>query len=181
MSPRLPPAPTGTGLRVCGPEEPKSLPDGSEPKSPPPPTLSSMVSCELKPCRSTSVDDRSCPSLSCHLLVCSEPSRYTFEPFLRYCSTTLQSPSLNITTRCHSVFSRRSPVALSRQVSLVATRRLAIGRPSCVRRISGSAPRLPMRITLLTEPAMSHSPAAMPRTCCHECRVCSVADAMLRT
>ena len=33
-------------------------------------------------------------------------------------------------------------------------RRLAIGRPSWVRRISGSLPRLPTRITLLTEPAM---------------------------
>jgi hypothetical protein len=33
-------------------------------------------------------------------------------------------------------------------------RRLAIGRPSCVCRISGSAPRLPIRITLLTLPAM---------------------------
>ena len=32
--------------------------------------------------------------------------------------------------------------------------RLAIGRPSWVRRISGSLPRLPIRITLLTLPAM---------------------------
>src|SRR5262249_38332214 len=56
ISPRLPPAPTGTGLRVCGPEEPKSLPPGSEPKSALPPNLSSMVSCELKPCSTTSVE-----------------------------------------------------------------------------------------------------------------------------
>ena len=62
--------------------------------------------------------------------------------------------SLKITTRCHSVFSRRSPVALSRQLSLVATRRLAMARPSWVWRISGSAPRLPIRMTLLTDPAM---------------------------
>ena len=34
-------------------------------------------------------------------------------------------------------------------------RRLAIGRPSWVRRISGSLPRLPIRITLFTEPAMT--------------------------
>ena len=58
------------------------------------------------------------------------PSTYTFAPFFRYCSATLASPSLKITTRCHSVFSLRSPVALSRQVSDVATLRLAIGRPS---------------------------------------------------
>src|SRR5437660_10886138 len=63
-------------------------------------------------------------------------------------------PSLKMTTRCHSVFSLRSPVALSRQVSDVATRRFAIGLPSCVRRISGSAPRFPTRMTLLTLPAI---------------------------
>ena len=37
-----------------------------------------------------------------------------------------------MTTRCHSVFSFRSPVFLSRQVSDVAMLRLAIGRPSWV-------------------------------------------------
>src|SRR5262245_58207387 len=62
-----------------------------------------------------------------------------------------------MTTRCHSVRSRRSPVALSRQVSEVATLKLATGRPSFVRRISGSFPRLPTRITLLTLPAMTLS------------------------
>src|SRR6266508_2162419 len=74
------------------------------------------------------------------------------------------SPSLKITTRCHSVLSRRSPVALSRQLSEVATLKFAIGRPSWVRLISGSLPRLPTRITLLTEPAMifSCSIAQMP-------------------
>src|SRR5664279_2530910 len=66
----------------------------------------------------------------------------------------LHRPSLKTTTRCHSVFSLRSPVVLSRQLSDVATLRFAIGRPSWVRRISGSLPRLPIRITLLTLPAM---------------------------
>src|ERR1700719_1248170 len=66
----------------------------------------------------------------------------------------LHRPSLNTTTRCHSVFSLRSPVVLSRQLSDVATVRLQIGRPSCVRFISGSFPRLPTMITLLTDPAM---------------------------
>src|SRR5437879_11512022 len=33
--------------------------------------------------------------------------------------------------------------------------RLAIGRPSCVRRISGSLPRLPTRSTLFTLPAIA--------------------------
>src|SRR5215210_7640378 len=65
-----------------------------------------------------------------------------------------------MTTRCHSVFSLRSPVALSRQLSEVATLKLAIGRPSWVRRISGSLPRFPTRITLFTLPAIAvlHSP-----------------------
>jgi hypothetical protein len=35
--------------------------------------------------------------------------------------------------------------------------RVRIGRPSCVRRISGSLPRLPIRITLFTEPAIRPS------------------------
>src|SRR3954451_10736049 len=80
---------------------------------------------------------------------------YTLAPFFRYCSATLQSPSLKMTTRCHSVFSLRSPVALSRQLSEVATFKLAIGRPSWVRRISGSLPRFPTRITLFTLPAIA--------------------------
>src|SRR5579884_3314888 len=62
-----------------------------------------------------------------------------------------------MTTRCHSVLSLRSPVALSRQVSDVATRKLTTGRPSCIRRTSGSAPRLPTRMTLFTLPAITLS------------------------
>src|SRR4029434_8951468 len=69
-----------------------------------------------------------------------------------------------MTTRCHSVRSRRSPVVLSRHVSDVATLKFAIGRPSCVRRISGSLLRLPTRITLLTLPAMTLSCFLDPST-----------------
>src|SRR6185295_13372556 len=67
--------------------------------------------------------------------------------------------------RCHSVFSLRSPVALSRQLSDVAMLRLAIGRPSWVRRISGSLPRFPTRITLFTLPAIAalHSQESLNR------------------
>src|SRR6201988_2439435 len=114
-----------------------------------------MVSVELKPCSTTSVEYFSAPLWSVHLRVCNAPSMYTLAPFFRYCSATLQRPSLKITTRCHSVFSLRSPVALSRQLSDVATLRLAIGRPSSVRRISGSLPRLPTSITLFTLPAIA--------------------------
>src|SRR5580704_10880664 len=62
--------------------------------------------------------------------------------------------SLKITTRCHSVFSLRSPEALSRQVSEVATVRLATRSPELRVRISGSLPRFPTKITLLTLPAI---------------------------
>jgi hypothetical protein len=47
-------------------------------------------------------------------------------PFLQYCSATLPRFSLKITTLCHSVRSLRSPVALSRQVSDVATFEVAL-------------------------------------------------------
>src|SRR3984957_9346426 len=63
-----------------------------------------------------------------------------------------------MTTRCHSVRSFRSPVCRSFQVSLVATDRLAILVPDCRVRISGSLPRLPTRITLLTLPAIASIP-----------------------
>src|SRR5436190_8338146 len=62
--------------------------------------------------------------------------------------------SLKITTRCHSVRSLRSPVARSRQVSEVAIRRFATRSPEVRLRISGSAPRLPTRMTLLMLPAI---------------------------
>src|ERR1700712_5749956 len=114
-----------------------------------------MVSSPRNPCNTTSVEYFSTPAWSVHLRVCSAPSMYTLAPFFRYCSATLQSGSEKITTRCHSVFSLRSPVALSRQVSDVAMLKLAIGRPSCVRRISGSLPRFPTRITLFTLPAIA--------------------------
>src|ERR1700694_2655229 len=154
---RAPAATARRGAGLDGPPEPKSPPASSDPKlpPPPPPRPSSMVRLELKPCSTTSVEYFSTPAWSVHLRVCRAPSRYTLAPFFRYCSAILQSPSLKITTRCHSVFSLRSPVALSRQLSEVATLRLAIGRPSCVRRISGSLPRFPTRITLFTLPAIA--------------------------
>src|SRR6516162_10283676 len=165
MSPPLPaPAPASAGCRsrTEGPGDPKAPVPSSEPNSvaapaPPPPGRSSKANCELNPCSTTSVVYLSCPDWSCHLRVCSEPSRYTFDPFFKYCSATRHSPSLKMTTRCHSVRSRRSPVVLSRQVSLVATLSWTMGRPSCVRLISGSRPRLPTNMTLFTEPAMTVS------------------------
>src|SRR5258708_8881106 len=132
--PRPRPAPAATarrGAELTAHPEPKSPPESSEPKLPPPPPLrpSSMVRVELNPCSTTSVEYFSTPLASVHLRVCSAPSMYTLAPFFRYCSTILQSGSEKITTRCHSVFSLRSPVALSRQGSDLSTLSLAIGRP----------------------------------------------------
>src|SRR4029078_6773612 len=66
-----------------------------------------------------------------------------------------QGRTNKLATRCPSVLSLRRPLFLSRQVSEVAMLRLAIGRPSCVRRISGSLPSFPTRITLFTLPAIA--------------------------
>src|SRR5215470_7929260 len=63
-------------------------------------------------------------------------------------------PSEKTTTRCHSVFSLRSPEALSRQLSEVATDRLAIEEPDGICLISGSRPKFPTKITLFTDPAI---------------------------
>src|SRR5665213_349304 len=85
------PAPASAGLRsrdMLGPLEPNSSPLSAL-APPPPPRVSSMVSDELKPCSTTSVEYLSWPSLSVHLRVCRAPSRYTFKLFFRYCSTIL--------------------------------------------------------------------------------------------
>src|SRR5665213_921949 len=51
------------------------------------------------------------------------------------------------TQRCHSVFSCFSPLGLL-QLRLVASEKVATRFPPVVERTSGSAPRLPMRVTL---------------------------------
>src|SRR3712207_9544754 len=113
--------PNSPPLRTC----PGS---SSENSAEPPPRLSRIVSSPRKRCSTTSVEYFSCPCWSVHLRVCSWPSTYTFEPFFRYCSATRARFSLKITTECHSVFSLRSPEALSFQVSDVAIRRFTTGR-----------------------------------------------------
>src|SRR3546814_16070177 len=89
-----------------------------------------------------------------HVGVCSGPSVEILEALGGSCSATSQRFSLKMTTRCHSVRSRRALELRSRQVSEVASDRLAILVPSWVLRISGSRPRLPTRMTLFTLPAM---------------------------
>src|ERR1700735_5358648 len=56
---------------------------------------------------------------------------------------------------CHSVRSCCAPEALSFQDSLVAIRMFVTVIPLGMERVSGSAPRLPTKMTLLTPRAMS--------------------------
>src|ERR1043165_1030814 len=79
---------------------------------------------------------------------------YTFEPFFRY-SPAISPSRPNMATLCHSVRSLFSPDCLSFQFSLVATRMFATVIPEGMARVSGSAPRLPIRITLLIPRAMA--------------------------
>src|SRR5581483_10719409 len=72
------------------------------------------------------------------------------EPLWTYCSTILTRPSLKMTTRCHCVRSLRSPVALSRQDSEVAIESEATLAPDWLARTSGSLPRKPTMMALLT-------------------------------
>src|SRR5215813_10120495 len=86
--------------------------------------------------------------LSSQERVCKRPSTYTFPPFLRY-SPAISASRCQSTTLCHSVRSCHSP-PLSLKRSLVASVILATAVPLGVYLISGSFPRLPIRITLLT-------------------------------
>src|SRR4051795_430729 len=78
------------------------------------------------------------------------PSTYTCEPFLRY-SPAISARRPKNAMRCHSVASFISPLALSFQRSVVASRMLATASPLGRYFVSGSAPRLPTRITLFTD------------------------------
>src|SRR5687768_4467408 len=83
------------------------------------------------------------------------PSMYTGEPFFRY-SPAISAVLPKNATRCHSVCSCFSPL-LSFHVSVVATLMFVTASPLGRYRTSGSLPRFPMSITLLTE-AMSGLP-----------------------
>src|SRR5690606_29112590 len=91
-----------------------------------------------------------CP---CHLRVRRLPSIYTLLPFFRY-SPAISASLLKNTTRCHSVRSCICPLCLSFQLSDVARVTLVTAPPLGIKRVSGSLPRLPIRMTLLTPRAM---------------------------
>src|SRR5262249_47313151 len=91
-------------------------------------------------------------SLSVHSRVCKRPSTKHWRPFARY-SPHSSASFPHTTIRCHSVRSCFWPL-LSVQDSLVAMRKFATAWPPGVNRTSGSAPRLPIKIALLTPPAI---------------------------
>src|SRR5215831_21298912 len=92
--------------------------------------------------------------LSSQERVCSRPSMYTLPPFFRY-SPAISASRCQSTTLCHSVRSCHWP-SLSLKRSFVATVIFATGVPDGVYFTSGSLPRLPRRMTLLTLfPAMN--------------------------
>src|SRR5205085_9416751 len=77
-----------------------------------------------------------------------EPSMYTVRPFFRY-SPAISAVRWKATRLCHSVRSCHWP-SLSLKRSLVARENFATAMPLGVYFTSGSLPRLPIRITLLT-------------------------------
>src|SRR5712664_3203502 len=105
------------------------------------------------------------PSLLVHSRVCRRPSMKTWRPLERY-SPQFSADLPQTTTRCHSVRSCFWP-ALSVHASLVATVKFATACPLGVYRTSGSRPRLPTRMTLLTLPAMLASLQVEARTLTH--------------
>src|SRR5215470_15287200 len=99
-----------------------------------------------------------CPvCLSSQERVCRRPSINTLPPFFRY-SPAISANRCQSTTLCHSVRSCHSPL-LSLKRSLVATVRRATAVPCGVYFTSGSLPRLPIKITLLTLFAMIAAPS----------------------
>src|SRR6266850_141058 len=159
------------------PEDGSSIPGGGPPKSSagaPPPRAAPRPPRSPPPPRKTtpptglatiSVVNCLAPSLLVHSRVCRRPSTYTERPLERY-SPQFSAALPHPTTRCHSVRSCFRP-ALSVQASLVATVKFATACPLGVYRTSGSRPRLPTRMTLLTLPAMLASLQVEARTLTH--------------
>src|SRR6267142_1618199 len=159
------------------PEDGSSIPGGGPPKSSagaPPPRAAPRPPRSPPPPRKTtpptglatiSVVNCSAHSMLVHSRVCRRPSTYTERPLERY-SPQFSAALPHTTPRCHSVRSCFWP-ALSVQASLVATVKFATACPLGVYRTSGSRPRLPTRMTLLTLPAMLASLQVEARTLTH--------------
>src|SRR5580704_5098857 len=77
------------------------------------------------------------------------PSMQIRDPFFRYCCA-ISACLPQTTILCHSVRFCRSPL-LSLNVSSVASEKLHTAWPPLVYRVSGSLPKRPTKITLLTD------------------------------
>src|SRR6266567_8540032 len=95
------------------------------------------------------------PSLSCHSRDWMRPSIKTSEPFFRYCWA-ISACLAHTTILCHSVRFWRSPLR-SLKLSSVAREKLQTAWPAPVYLVSGSLPKRPTRITLLTDMLILHS------------------------
>src|SRR6267378_2187829 len=149
------PLPISSDGVVAPREEPRPAPRSPPARKTTPPTglaTISVVNCLA-------------PSLLVHSRVCRRPSTKTWRPLERY-SPQFSAALPHTTTRCHSVRSCFWP-ALSVHASLVATVKFATACPLGVYRTSGSRPRLPTRMTLLTLPAMLASLQVEARTLTH--------------
>src|SRR6267378_2615227 len=149
----------GAPKSSAGAPPPRAAP--RPPRSPPPPRKTTPPTGLA----TISVVNCLAPSLLVHSRVCRRPSTYTERPLERY-SPQFSAALPHTTTRCHSVRSCFWP-ALSVQASLVATVKFATACPLGVYRTSGSRPRLPIRMTLLTLPAMLASLQVEARTLAH--------------
>src|SRR6202161_4503209 len=131
---------------------PRSAPPLIPPPPPPPPPPARPPSiCILS--AMISVVNRSFPCLSCHFRVRNLPSTNTWDPLRRY-SAAISPKRPNRAMLCHSVRSCCAPEALSFQDSLVAMRIFVNVMPLGMERVSGSAPRLPTKMTLFTPRAI---------------------------
>src|SRR6202035_2051483 len=95
------------------------------------------------------------PSLSCHSRDWMRPSINIWEPFFRYCWA-ISACFAQTTILCHSVRFWRSPLR-SLKLSSVASEKLQTAWPAAVYLVSGSLPKRPTRITLLTDMLFLHS------------------------
>src|SRR5260370_5316479 len=103
-----------------------------------------------------SVVNRSFPRFACPFRVRNLPSTNACEPLRRY-SAAISPSRPNRAMLCHSVRSCCAREALSFHDSLVAILMFVTVIPLGMERVSGSAPRLPTKMTLFT-PRAIHTP-----------------------
>ena len=160
---RRAPAAAGAGRRAAtlrvGPGEPKSPPASSAPKSPPPRRRTAPPARRASQFATEPLQhDFGRIAVLAGLILPFARLQRAFDENLRAFFEILLGDPAQILIEDDDAVPFGLFLALTGGLVLprfrVASRRFATGRPSWVRRISGSAPRLPIKITLLTLPAM---------------------------